>query len=265
MGHAGKEEALGPVRRAFGLELGPDVARQQFLPVHFVALVLDDEDVQEAAAEQAAEPIEGKERVRKLQHDRRGHRDAEGEDHPAAPAQGALLAPQRDLRQHDADRIERDQQQERQLAHGAFLVDAVGSDREESADEAVQDQRDGEEGQQPPPHPQRAPPRPSVHLQVGDDVARPREDGQRHHQEEEHRVRIKGEEPFQSREHAPQHVREEEHRQAGEEAPHLQRARSRTGVPPVGQLPPVDDQVDQQRDAGDDRIKIGIDEFKHGE
>ena len=211
-------------------------------------------------AEEAAEPVEGQERIRELQHDRHGHRDAEGEDHPAAPAHGALLAPQRDERQNDADRVERDQQQERQLAQRAFLVDAVGADREESSGEAVHDQRHGEERQQPAAHPQRAPARRALHLQIGDDVARPGEDGQRHRQEEEDRVRVQGGVPFQSREHAPQHVREEEHRQAGEEAPDLEGARLRTGAPPVGQLPPVDDQVDHQRDAGDNRIEIGVDE-----
>jgi hypothetical protein len=58
------------------------------------------------------------------------------------------------------------------------------------------------------------------------------------------------------RKHAPQDVPHEEKQQADEEVPELVRPRARIDAPPIDKLPPVDDQMNDQRDAGDARIEV---------
>ena len=224
--------------------------------MHFVVFVLDDEDMQETAAEKAADRIERKEGVSDLDDDRGRHRDSEGEDHLVAPADRAFRAQQLEQRHDRVERVEGDQQRERQLAQRTGLVHALGVDGEEDAGKAVHDQPDCEERHQSAPRPQQVRAQTAVHLQVGGDEARPGIDGQRHRHEEDNRVGVEETTPFQMRKHPPQDIPHEEKQQADEKVSELSRPRARIDVPPIDQVLPVDDQMNNQRDAGDARIEV---------
>ena len=58
------------------------------------------------------------------------------------------------------------------------------------------------------------------------------------------------------RKHAPQDIPHEEKQQACEEVPELDRTRARIGVSPIDKLMPIDDQMNDQRDAGNARIEV---------
>ena len=182
--HGREEEAFGLIGRAFGFELGPVVFRQQFLTVHFVALLLDDEDVQKAAAEETSDRIERQVRIPELKRERPDHRDPEGEDHQIAPVERAFRPQQFEHRHSGAEHIEPDQQYERQLTHRTGVVFAPAVDGEETVGEAVGDHCEDEERQQSAPGPLQKLAQRAGHLQIVHDVARPGADGHHHRQEE---------------------------------------------------------------------------------
>ena len=244
MGHRREEETLRLGRRAFGLELRLVLAREDLLVVHFVALVLDDEHVKKTAADKAADRVDRKEGVADLDQDRGRHRDAEGEDHLVAPADRALRAQQREERHPGAERIERDLQRERDLSQRAGRVLAPRVDGEETVGESVRDQRGDEERQQTATHPQQRRAHAAVQPQVGDDEARPCVDGHRHREEEEERIDVEDSTPLPFRNDAPQDIRHEKAQQADQKTPELKNPRTRLDVPPIDQLAPVDDQMD---------------------
>ena len=73
---------------------------------------------------------------------------------------------------------------------------------------------------------------------------------------EENRIGIENMGIFHFGEHAPEDVRHEKRQQADEKAPELARPWAWPGILPVEQLVPVDDDVDRQRDAGDERVEV---------
>lgn len=131
-----------------------------------------------------------REGVAQLDQDRRRHRQADGDEHLAAPPEGARGARHHGQGGHGDVRVERGQQREGRLPHRPGHVLALAVHREEVPREDVHRQRADEERQQHAPHPQQASALPAVHRHVGHDEAGPEVDGQRHRQEEGRRVGV---------------------------------------------------------------------------
>ena len=232
--------------------------REHLLLVHFIALVLEDEHMQKAAPEKAADRIQRQEGVGELKRDRPRHRDAEGEYHFVAPLDRPARAQQFSERQTRTEDVDRDQPCIHQVTQRTGHIRAVGADGEENVGETVRGERDDEKRQQDVSGPQQTLAQLAGHLQINRDVTCPSAGGEHHRQEEEGGVGEEKTRKLQPGEYAPQDVRHEKNRQTHEKTAAFARSQPRLFFAPAGQLPPVDDQMDAQCDGGDGRIKAVV-------
>ena len=214
--------------------------------------------MQEGAADQAADRIQRKKGIAELQHDRHGHRDSEDKCHLVAPPHHTLRVQQLYERQRRAEHVECDQQTIHHMAQRTGHIHPLGVDGEEDAGEAVHGQPRGDQRQQPVPAPLQAFPQPAVQFEIDDQIACPGINGQRYHQKENRRVCEDQSRKIESRKYPPQNIRQEKKRQADQKAAAFLRTRKRDGIPPAGQMVPVDDQIDDQRDGGYGRIQTVV-------
>ena len=229
--------------------------------LQFGAFVFDEEDMDEAVADEAAERVKRPERPNDLQENGSPHCEAEYGYHDVSFAHDILTSDGF----HESDARHQNTCGDQRVVHGIAQescdIFALRIIIEQAGVEDIYEQHHDVQGQKHIPEPGEYPRPPSAGAQIGDNEMAHRENGYGSRDEKGHCVEVQGFCPAKSRKYTPESIRYVEIKNGRQKAAILVRAADVRRLPPVErEHVEVDDQMDHDRQECD----YGIEVILHG-